>query len=241
VFVGLGYFMLILLAGLQTIPTELYDAAAIDGAGHFQAWRYITLPSLRPTFAFLLITGIVDAMARFSDLWTLGGPGGTPARSLQSVVMYMYQTAFEGGDMNYASAIAVVFFAIVLAINHRRLPVARHWRVPKTTHGRSGGARRRSRSGERGDGRMIGSGVRRRISDTRASRAGMERVRQGSTLLVLTLGAVVMLLPFWWMLATSLSRQPIRACHARRASGRRIRRSSITRWPRRTCRWSSTT
>jgi multiple sugar transport system permease protein len=116
VFVGLGYFMLITLAGLQTIPTELYDAAAIDGAGHFQAWRYVTLPSLRPTFVFLLITGIVDAMARFSDLWTLGGPSGTPARSLQSIVMYMYQVAFDGGDMNYASAIAVVFFAIVLAI-----------------------------------------------------------------------------------------------------------------------------
>jgi ABC-type sugar transport system permease subunit len=116
VFIGLGYFMLILLAGLQTIPTELYDAAAIDGAGHFQTWRYITLPSLRPTFIFLLMTGIVDAMARFSDLWTLGGPGGTPARSLQSIVMYMYQTAFEGGDMNFASAIAVIFFLIVLGI-----------------------------------------------------------------------------------------------------------------------------
>jgi len=116
VFVGIGYFMLITLAGLQTIPTELYDAAAIDGASYFQAWRYVTLPSLRPTFVFLLLTGIIDAMARFSDLWTLGGPGGTPARSLQSIVMYMFQTAFTGGDMNYAAAIAVVFFAIVLAI-----------------------------------------------------------------------------------------------------------------------------
>lgn len=116
VYIGLGYFVLILLAGLQTIPTELYDAAAIDGAGHLQAWRHITLPSLRPTFVFLLMTGTVDAMARFSDLWTLGGPGGTPARSLQSIVMYMYQTAFEGADMNLAAAIAVVFFLIVLAI-----------------------------------------------------------------------------------------------------------------------------
>lgn len=116
VYTGLGYFMLIVLAGLQTIPGELYDAAAIDGAGHFQAWRYITLPSLRPTFVFLLMTGTVDAMARFADLWTLGGPGGTPARSLQSVVMFMYQTAFESGDANLGAATAVVFFFIVLGI-----------------------------------------------------------------------------------------------------------------------------
>jgi multiple sugar transport system permease protein len=116
VYIGLGYFTLIFLAGLQTVPTDLYDAAWIDGAGHFQAWRYLTLPSLRPTFVFLLITGAVDAMARFGDLWTLGGPGGTPARSLQSIVMYMFQVAFEGTDLNFASAIAVVFFIVVLAI-----------------------------------------------------------------------------------------------------------------------------
>ena len=116
VYIGLGYFSLIFLAGLQNVPTELYDAAWIDGAGHFQAWRYITLPSLRPTFVFLLITGAVDAMARFGDLWTLGGPGGTPARSLQSIVMYMFQVAFEGTDLNYASAIAVVFFVVVFAM-----------------------------------------------------------------------------------------------------------------------------
>lgn len=116
VYIGLGYFMLIVLAGLQTIPVELYDAAAIDGAGHFQAWRHITLPSLRPTFVFLIMTGSIDAMARFSDLWTLGGPGGTPARSLQTIVMYMYQTAFVGADFNLAAAIAVVFFVIVLGL-----------------------------------------------------------------------------------------------------------------------------
>jgi ABC-type sugar transport system permease subunit len=124
VYVGLGYFMLIVLAGLQSISVELYDAAAIDGAGHFQAWRYITLPSLRPTFVFLLITGSIDAMARFSDLWTLGGPGGTPARSLQTIVMYMYQTAFVGADFNLAAAIAVVFFLIVFGltlVSFRRL------------------------------------------------------------------------------------------------------------------------
>ncbi len=116
VWAGLGYYMLVVLAGLQSIPVDLYEAAAIDGANAFQIWRRITLPSLRPTFVFLVMTGTVDAMSRFSDLWTLGGPGGAPARSLQSVVMLMFQTGFESHDTSMAAAIAVVFFILVLGI-----------------------------------------------------------------------------------------------------------------------------
>jgi multiple sugar transport system permease protein len=116
VWAGLGYFIIVILAGLQSIPTDLYDAAAIDGANPVEAWFYITLPSLRPTFIFLIMTGTVDALARFSDLWTLGGPGGSPARSLQSIVMFMFQSGFESGDFSLAAACAVVFFFIVLAI-----------------------------------------------------------------------------------------------------------------------------
>jgi multiple sugar transport system permease protein len=124
VWVALGYYMLIFLAGLQAIPTEIYDAAEVDGAGPLETWWYITLPSLRPTFVFLYITGSIDAMSRFSDLWTLGGPAGTPARSLQTIVMYIYQTAFEGVDFNLASAAAVILFLIVFLltlINFRSL------------------------------------------------------------------------------------------------------------------------
>jgi multiple sugar transport system permease protein len=116
VWVALGYYMLIFLAGLQAIPTDFYDAAVVDGANPLQVWWYITLPSLRPSFIFLFITGTIDAMSRFSDLWMLGGPGGTPARSLQSIVMYIYQTAFEGNDFNLASAASVILFLIVLGI-----------------------------------------------------------------------------------------------------------------------------
>ena len=116
VWAGVGYFIIIVLAGLQSIPNDLYDAAAIDGASPVQAWWYVTLPSLRPTFIFLLITGSIDALSRFGDLWTLGGPGGSPARSLQSVVMFMFQSGFESNDYSLAAATAVVFFVIVLAI-----------------------------------------------------------------------------------------------------------------------------
>jgi ABC-type sugar transport system permease subunit len=116
VWAGVGYYILIYLAGLQAIPVELYDAAIVDGAGPLQAWWYVTIPSLRPTTVFLLLTGTIDAMSRFSDLYTLGGPGGAPGRSLQTVVMYIYQVSFESSDFNLASAAAVLFFAIVLVL-----------------------------------------------------------------------------------------------------------------------------
>ncbi len=116
VWTGLGYFILIVLAGLQSISPEIYEAAAIDGAGPLRTWWSITLPNLRPTFIFLLITGTLDAMARFSDLWTLGGPGGAPARSLQTIVMYMYQTAFESGNVHRAAAVGVIFFLLMLCV-----------------------------------------------------------------------------------------------------------------------------
>jgi ABC-type sugar transport system permease subunit len=116
VYVALGYYMLVTLAGLQAIPTELYDAAVVDGANFWQSWWYITIPNLRPTFIFLIITGAIEALSRFGDLYTLGGPGGSPARSLQTIVMYLYQTAFESNDFNLASAIAVILFLIMLSV-----------------------------------------------------------------------------------------------------------------------------
>jgi multiple sugar transport system permease protein len=116
VWVALGYYMLIFQAGMQSIPAHLYDASVVDGASSLQAWWYITIPSLRPTFVFLFLTGTIDAMSRFSDTWMLGGPGGTPARSLQTIVMYIYQTAFESSDFNLASAASVMLFLIVLAL-----------------------------------------------------------------------------------------------------------------------------
>lgn len=114
VWVALGYYLLIFLAGLQGIPGELYEAAIVDGAGPLQTWWYITLPGLRPTFIFLILTGTLDALSRFADVWTLGGPGGSPANSLQTIVLYMYQAGFSNSDFNLASAVAVTLFLIML-------------------------------------------------------------------------------------------------------------------------------
>ena len=115
--------MLIFQAGLQAVPAELYDAAVVDGAGPLQTWWLITIPSLRPTFIFLFITGTIDAMSRFSDLWTLGGPAGTPARSLQTIVLYMYQTAFESNDFNLASASGSHFVCRCAHSYHGQFPL----------------------------------------------------------------------------------------------------------------------
>jgi ABC-type sugar transport system permease subunit len=116
VWMATGYYVLIFLAGLQTIPTDLYDAAKVDGANSRQTWRFITLPGLRPTFVFLLITGAIDAMVRFSDVFTLGGPGGTPARSLQTIVTFIYQAGFDSYDFYLASAASVTLFVLVSGI-----------------------------------------------------------------------------------------------------------------------------
>lgn len=113
---SLGYGMLIILAGLQAIPKELYEAGEIDGASGLQSWRYITLPNLRHTFVFLFMNGTIAAMGRFGDVWVFGGPSGSPARSLQSVVLYIYELGFGSFDFGMASAAAYVLFAITMIL-----------------------------------------------------------------------------------------------------------------------------
>lgn len=116
VWTGLGYFALITLTGLQSISPELYEAAQLDGANTFRTWWHITLPGLRPILVFLGLTGTIDSMSRFADLWTLGGPDGAPDRSLISVVMYIFRTGYVSADFYLASTVAVVFFLILLVI-----------------------------------------------------------------------------------------------------------------------------
>ena len=107
-----GYNMLILIAGLQTIPEDLYEAARLDGAGAWQQFRHITLPSLSPT---LLFVGIMTMLAQFQIfaepyVMTQGGP----LRSTVTVMLLMYEQGFRWWRMGYANAIAFVLFAIML-------------------------------------------------------------------------------------------------------------------------------
>ncbi|MCI8986088.1 MAG: sugar ABC transporter permease [Lachnospiraceae bacterium] len=127
VWTTLGYNMLICLAGLQAIPSELYEAAMMDGASSLHRWRYITIPLMRNSFIFLFITGIINGFSRFTDLYILSGnsSSGKPAGSLQSILMYIYQYSFENPSYGMACAGAVILFLIVFTVTSINLKVTK--------------------------------------------------------------------------------------------------------------------
>lgn len=109
-----GFNMIYFLAALQNVPGELNEAATIDGAGPLGRFRHVSLPSIRPIASFVVLLSIVGSVQFFELPYVLlNGTGGPENRGL-SVVMYLYQTGFQAGDLGYASAIAWVL-AIVLA------------------------------------------------------------------------------------------------------------------------------
>jgi len=110
---GAGFNMVIWLAGLQAIPQEMYEAAAIDGANSWQSFWRITLPLLKPTTFFLAITGVIGSFQVFSPVYVI--TGGGPRGSTDVAVHRIYLRAFESFDMGYASALAWVLFAVIFA------------------------------------------------------------------------------------------------------------------------------
>ncbi len=111
---NLGFAMIVFLAGLQAIPTTLYEAAAIDGAGGRQSFRYITVPLLRPTILFMTVITTIGYLQLFEEPFVM--TGGGPLDATLSVTMYMYQQGFTFFHQGYASAIAYVLFVIVAFI-----------------------------------------------------------------------------------------------------------------------------
>jgi multiple sugar transport system permease protein len=107
-----GYNMLILAAGLSTIPEELYEAAAIDGAGRWQRFLHVTLPGLAPVFLFVGVTTLIGQFQLFAEpyVMTQGGPLG----STRSMVLLMYEEGFRWWRMGLASTIAVLLLVITL-------------------------------------------------------------------------------------------------------------------------------
>jgi len=109
-----GWYMVILLAGLQNIDATLYEAAEIDGAGSFQKLIFITLPSLKGLLFFCFLTETIGSFQLFTEPFILvGGSGGSQGGGLVPA-MYMYQQAFEYSKMGYASALSLALFAIIL-------------------------------------------------------------------------------------------------------------------------------
>ena len=111
---NLGFAMIVFLAGLQAIPASLYEAASIDGAGSRQAFRFITVPMLRPTILFMTVITTIGYLQLFEEPFVM--TGGGPLDATLSVTMYMYQQGFTFFHQGYASAIAYVLFVIVAII-----------------------------------------------------------------------------------------------------------------------------
>lgn len=108
---GLGYAMVLYLAGLQGIPQHLYDAAAVDGANSWQRFRHITLPMLSPTTFFVLVTSIIASFQVFGQVYIM--TRGGPANATSTIVYYIYQNGFESFRMGYASALSWLLFAVI--------------------------------------------------------------------------------------------------------------------------------
>jgi len=122
---GFPFYMVMLLAGLQTVPQELFDAAHIDGASGLQTLRYVSLPFLRPVSITSLLLGVIWTANYFDGIYLL--TGGGPAQVTTTLPIYIYKTAFSTMDLNRASAasvlllVAVVLLAtLYLAISRRR-------------------------------------------------------------------------------------------------------------------------
>lgn len=122
---NVGFNFILFLAGLQSIPRHLYEAAAIDGAGRWAGFRYVTLPSLTPVLFFSIVWGLINGFQVFDSpyILTTGGPGDAS----RTVVMYIYETGFRFFQMGYASTIALSLFLIVVVLTVVQFRLSRIW------------------------------------------------------------------------------------------------------------------
>jgi len=137
---GVGTVMIIFLASLLDVPTQLYEAAELDGANAWQRLVHVTLPSISPVILFAVVTGIIDALQYFTQGYVAGtvagggdsgvGSGsslGYPEGSTLFYPVWLYQQGFQYFNMGYASAMAVGLFVVALAVTVLVLRSARHW------------------------------------------------------------------------------------------------------------------
>jgi multiple sugar transport system permease protein len=129
---GAGGTMIIMLAALQGIPPELYEAAALDGAGAARKFLHITVPMISPALLFSLIMGVIGSFQVFTQAFVMTGgaqPGseGGPDNATLFVVLYLYKKAFQEFRMGYASAIAWALFCIILLATVLQTRFARRW------------------------------------------------------------------------------------------------------------------
>lgn len=109
---GIGYYMIIYLASLMSVPKELYEACDIDGAGFLKKHLTVTIPHIMPTIALVTTISAISAMKVFAEIYVM--TKGGPLNSSKTIVYYIYERAFENLDLGFASAMAVVLLIIVM-------------------------------------------------------------------------------------------------------------------------------
>lgn len=120
-----GNSMLIFLAGLQGVPQELYDAAEVDGAGVWAKFRNVTLPMLTPTIFFNMVLGIIGALRVFAAAFV--ATQGGPAYATWFYALHIYTKAFKYFEMGYASALAWIFFFVMLFFTYIQFRASKRW------------------------------------------------------------------------------------------------------------------
>jgi ABC-type sugar transport system permease subunit len=113
---GIGNMMLIFLAGLQSVPTELYDAAHVDGAGPWTSFRHVTFPMITPMLFYNLIISLIATFQYFTQAYVISNGRGDPARATLFFNLNLYREGFSFFHMGYASALAWLLFVIVLGL-----------------------------------------------------------------------------------------------------------------------------
>jgi multiple sugar transport system permease protein len=124
---GIGAGMIVYLAGLKGIPTDLYEAARIDGAGAFQSLRHITIPMMSPVIFYTVVLGVVDVLQYFLVPLVLKNGTGEPGGSTNFFNLYLYQNFFTFQNMSYGATLAWLLFAISLVLTLVLFRSARHW------------------------------------------------------------------------------------------------------------------
>ena len=112
---GIGYYMMIYLAALMSVPKDLYEACDIDGAGFLRKHLTVTVPHIMPTIALVTTISSISAMKIFAEIYVM--TKGGPLNSTKTIVYYIYEKAFENLDLGYASAMAVILLVVVMVFS----------------------------------------------------------------------------------------------------------------------------
>lgn len=130
-----GFYMILYLAGRQSIPKEIHEAATVDGAGAWQTFRHVTLPLLGPTIRISVFLSVIGTIQLFDMVWVL--TGGGPIHASETMAVTMYQYGFRRFEVGYASAISIVMFllSLVFALFYQRIVMRRDTEGALTTQG----------------------------------------------------------------------------------------------------------